>query len=255
MRSMFNGASAFNQDIGDWDVGNVTNMRSMFRNALAFNQDIGDWDVNSVTDMRRMFENAANFNQDIGAWDVSSVTNMIGMLEDAGLSNHNYDAMLIGWATIDADESGLQTNVSFHAGGAQYCVGTPARAILTDPGTYNWDITDGGRTENCSDDASLSALSIAPGSLNETFHEDTLTYTATVGNSASSITVTPTAVRTRPPSLRSTTWLLPAEMRDLPSASWWARTPSPSRLLHKTVQGRPITPLRLREPMLIQPIS
>ena len=216
MQSMFNGASAFNQDIGDWGVISVTNMRSMFRNTLAFNQDIGDWDVNSVTDMRRMFKDAANFNQDIGGWDVSNVTNMIGMFENtlafdqdiggwdvgmvadmtdtflnARLSNHNYDALLIGWSAIDADESRLQAGVSFHAGDAQYCVGTDARTILTD--THNWDITDGGRAANCSDDATLTALSITPGSLNETFHEDTLTYTATVGNSVGSLTVTPTA--------------------------------------------------------------
>ena len=191
MRSMFDRADAFNQDIGAWDVRNVTNMTYMFSDADVFNHDIGGWDVSNVTDMRDMFKHADAFNQDIGAWDVSNVTDMRGMLFYAGLSTDNYDALLIGWSDIDADESALQTGVSFHAGDAQYCVGASARAILT--GTYNWTIIDGTRVANCSDDASLIDLSIAPGSLNETFHEDTLTYTATVENSASSITVTPTA--------------------------------------------------------------
>ena len=191
MRGIFANTSAFNQDIGDWGVSSVTNMRYMFSYASAFNQDIGDWDVSSVIYMRGMFRYASAFNQDIGDWDVSSVANMRSMFWNAGLSNHNYDALLIGWSAIDADESSLQAGVNFHAGDAQYCVGTSARAILTD--TYNWDITDGTRAANCSDDASLIDLSITPGSLNETFHEDTLTYTATVDNNADSITVTPAA--------------------------------------------------------------
>jgi surface protein len=77
MSYLFLNNLSFNQDIGTWDVSNVTNMARMFEMS-AFNQDIGNWDVSNVTDMTRMFEHTP-FNQDISSWDVSKVTSMAGM--------------------------------------------------------------------------------------------------------------------------------------------------------------------------------
>ena len=55
MHGMFGGASAFNQDISNWNVSNVTTMESMFREARAFNQPLEQWNVGNVTDMEGMF--------------------------------------------------------------------------------------------------------------------------------------------------------------------------------------------------------
>jgi surface protein len=42
---MFSVTTAFNQDIGGWDVGNVTDMSAMFGVATSFNQDIGSLNI------------------------------------------------------------------------------------------------------------------------------------------------------------------------------------------------------------------
>lgn len=89
MSSMFEGATAFNQDLGGWNVSNATTMRRMFRDAAAFNGAIGGWNVSNVTDMRLMFSDATAFNQDIGGWNVSNVTDMTNMFGGASAFNQS----------------------------------------------------------------------------------------------------------------------------------------------------------------------
>ncbi len=116
--SMFDGATVFNQDIGDWDTSAVEDMSSMFNGATVFNQDIGDWDTGAVTDMSSMFNGATAFNQDISQWDISSVTGtgMNDMFNSAELSVNHYDALITSWNT----QLSLQ-GVSFNGGTSKFC--------------------------------------------------------------------------------------------------------------------------------------
>ncbi|MDD3084176.1 MAG: BspA family leucine-rich repeat surface protein [Candidatus ainarchaeum sp.] len=81
MAGLFEYATSFNQDIGNWDVSNVTNTSRMFSSAMSFNQDIGGWDVSKVTNMSQMFFDALSFNQDIGNWNTINVISMYEMFD------------------------------------------------------------------------------------------------------------------------------------------------------------------------------
>ena len=138
MIAMFFGASAFNQDLSNWDVSNVNSMRLMFSGASAFNQNLNSWDVSNVNSMKQMFSGASAFNQDLGNWDVSGVTDMKDMFKDVTLSTANYDALLLSWSVRS-----LQSDVNFSAGNSTYSSSSQgARDTLTN--VYNWAVTDAG---------------------------------------------------------------------------------------------------------------
>ncbi|MDY8138034.1 BspA family leucine-rich repeat surface protein [Aquimarina sp. 2201CG5-10] len=140
--SMFEGAAAFDQPIGIWTIGTVEYMISMFKNATAFNQDLSGWNMSNVEDLEDMFEGASNFDQNLGGWDISNVRFMDEMFIGAGMSQANYDATLIGWATIEAGEIQIPADIDLRAN-ATYCLAEAARNTLTSA-PYNWDINDGG---------------------------------------------------------------------------------------------------------------
>ncbi len=89
---MFSDATAFNQDINDWDVSKVTNMSGMFLNADSFNQSINSWNTSKVTNMSFMFGYASSFNKPLDSLDVSNVTDMSGMLYAATLFNQSLNS-------------------------------------------------------------------------------------------------------------------------------------------------------------------
>lgn len=86
MSYLFMGVS-IDQEIGNWDVSNVTTMEGMFagfqnpsgwdipfeENAILFNQPIGAWDVRNVTNMDYFVKDNTKFNQDLSKWCVIKI--------------------------------------------------------------------------------------------------------------------------------------------------------------------------------------
>ena len=150
MRFVFSGDQSFgilgefNQDIGGWDVSNVTNMGNMFSYSK-FNQNIGGWNTSAVTDMNNMFNGAEEFNQDIGGWDVSNVTNMDQMF--VRVAQFNQD--LTGWCV-----SNIPTQPSFFAFASAFdpsnhpvwgtCPSIPSIDFNVDFGPFEMSPVEGG---------------------------------------------------------------------------------------------------------------
>ncbi|QEC70398.1 BspA family leucine-rich repeat surface protein [Arachidicoccus ginsenosidivorans] len=103
MSNLFNGATAFNQNINNWDLSQVTTLNSSFKGCKSFNQPLDKWDVSAVTNMSNLFNGATEFNQPLGSWDVSHVENIGHVLQSA----HAYNQDLSRWNVSSA------TNMAF----------------------------------------------------------------------------------------------------------------------------------------------
>jgi surface protein len=117
-------------------------MTSMFNQASAFNQNIGSWNVGSVTSMNGMFAFATSFNQNIGSWNVSNVTDFNSFMVNKNFNNYstaNLNAIYNGWSSRS-----VKPNITISFGTIKYTsASSSGRAILTGS-PNNWTITDGG---------------------------------------------------------------------------------------------------------------
>ena len=138
--------SPFNQDVGNWDVSNVTNFRATFASARSFDQDLSDWDTSSgryfhymfyddnfnnggqplvsspngwnlsnAAEIYAMFQSNRGFNQDISSWDITNVTNLNYMFYDASAFNNGGQPLTWDTSNIQSMESTFQYARAFNA--------------------------------------------------------------------------------------------------------------------------------------------
>ena len=146
MWSMFNGATSFNQPLGNWDVSSVANMNNMFASAVAFNQPIGDWDVSSVTTMWSMFNGATSFDQPLENWDVSSVTNMTNMFYRASSFNQpigdwDVSSVTTMWSMFNSASAFNQPIGDWNVSSVTNMNNMFASAVAFDQPLENWDVS------------------------------------------------------------------------------------------------------------------
>ena len=232
MSDMFIFAYDFNGNLSSWDVSSVTNMNEMFAVATSFNQPLNDWDVSSVTYMSGMFYYASVFNHPLNDWDVSRVTNMDDMFNFATAFSQNLGNWYVvanATSIARADVPGVVAEISAQndylnghkptygisrdSDYAFFEIVNDNKINMTSVGTkssYMVNVTASGSKvfedgnnwrmlvvkvpgDNNADNADLGGLTISSGTLSPQFSSSVITYTASVDNSVTQVTVTPTA--------------------------------------------------------------
>lgn len=151
MTLMFNGATAFNQNIGAWNVSNVTTMMGMFQNATAFNNagssSINNWNTSALTSTHNMFSSATSFNQPIGSWDVSKVTTMNSMLSGVGMTfNQNIGSWNLSSCTnlnyMFTNNTAFNQNISsWNVSNVTLMISTFQNATAFNQNISSWDVS------------------------------------------------------------------------------------------------------------------
>lgn len=119
MVQMFRG-TGFNQDISEWETGNVISMEQMFLDDHEFNQPLvanptfGYWDVSNVLDFSSMFlgtVTATDFNQDISSW-VINTSNTAGVDMHAMFYRSSFNQDISSWNVSNVTDMSNMFHVS-----------------------------------------------------------------------------------------------------------------------------------------------
>jgi hypothetical protein len=174
---MFESNTVFNGDISNWDIPS-TNARSdgkifnrMFAGATAFNKDLSQktitnvtgkgsydaWDISSVKELNATFQGASSFSQNLSNWQLKSdATIFHNVFRSTSMSTNNYTDTLVGWSNyvksqtpdaplnVQMDNQNGRTFDENRSGGANFANAFEARKFLTDTtasGGAGWTIS------------------------------------------------------------------------------------------------------------------
>ena len=206
MNTMFRGALVFDQEIRGWDVSNVTDFSDMFNGATAFTTTYSGATGFGSTPTSGFF----TLSSDATLASLSVANSTAPIAVSPGTTNYfavlpfqtsaaitltvnQYSSAQASYASVTVDGTPVNLNttgtgVQTVTLAAQPNAGQNVNIVVTAPdGTtlaYTLSIT------HQSNDATLSLVSLSSGSLSPNFASGTFSYTATVGNSVSSVFVT-----------------------------------------------------------------
>ena len=134
--SLFKDSTTFNDpDVITWDMSSVTDVSSMFENASAFNQDISSWVVTSINKFAKMLKGAAAFNQDLSGW-----TNR---LVKSGASYFEFDLGATSYLLSRPDFATFNENLKTDIGALAYYYPCNSPTDLTSS-YFNSNVADSG---------------------------------------------------------------------------------------------------------------
>ncbi|MFO7846429.1 MAG: BspA family leucine-rich repeat surface protein [Balneolaceae bacterium] len=139
-RSQVFGENSFNGAITSWDVSKVEDMSQMFRSTTAFNQDIGAWNIVNVTNMRLMLDNSAlsaeNYDNTLIGWAGKNVQDNVQL----GASGLEYCEGKEARQTLIDTYNWMISNDS-EAADCDLSGGIPQTVELSSPGDGSIDIS------------------------------------------------------------------------------------------------------------------
>jgi hypothetical protein len=109
MRGTFQEASQFNcgaasgvssTNIGSWNTVKVESFQDTFRDNNAFNNDISTWNVSAADTLNAMFYQASAIDQNFGTWQFKTGANASSWHYSSGISDANVALCLIGWDAV-----------------------------------------------------------------------------------------------------------------------------------------------------------
>jgi len=142
---MFWGTTNFDDNLSNWDVGQLVIAANMFSNAPSFNNGgdsgINNWDVSNLQNATGMFRNAISFEQPINNWVVINL--LVAPNFMLGKSTANYPASQLDDIFNSWSFWTLKPNVQINFGTINYTsAGVAGRGVLTNL-TNNWNISSG----------------------------------------------------------------------------------------------------------------
>ena len=157
--------------------------------------------------MARMFNFATAFSQNLGEWYVTldpdtiadtGIPGVVGTIsaQNQPLKNHSPTYVIVDGLDKNHFEivPGNQLNmISGVSGKAEYSVNVTASGESVFESGNNWRLLVVSVSAALSDNADLGSLTISSGTLSPQFSSSDITYTASVDNSVTQVTVTPTA--------------------------------------------------------------